>query len=172
MTIQQAPRGKVAQRLLSATMALVLSTWMYPSLAATGTDARSDQPVDASPLSLSADHELPLPVIVHGAASTVTPDALPHDSSAAEAAQEAPRPPTETRVEIMLRQIFDEARGRQPTLQRPQEGDDFNPPLAVDQSEPREDPRGVLPADAAAQFPGFGADELLRYRQQMYRTDI
>ena len=156
-------------------MALVLSAWMYPSLAATGTDARSDQPLDAPPLALSADHELPLPVIDHGAASAVTPDALPHDGSAAEAAQDAATPPPETRVEIMFRRMFDEAQGRQPALQRPQEDDDFNPPLAVDQSEPREDPRGVLqadPADATAQLPGFGADELLRYRRQMYRTDI
>jgi hypothetical protein len=75
----------------------------------------------------------------------------------------------------MLRRIFDEARAREPQLQQPREDNDFNAPLAVEKTETLEDPPRVLepdPADATAELPGFGADELLHYRQQMYRTDI
>jgi hypothetical protein len=175
LTIQQAPRGKVAQRLLSAATGLVLCAWMFPSLAATGTDSRSDQPLDAPPMSLPADRKLPMPAIDHAAASGVTPDTPPRDDSAAEAASDTARAPTGPRVDIMLRRIFDEAQARQPRLQPPRENDDFTAPLAVDKSETLEDPPDLLeadPADAAAELPGFGADELLRYRQQMYRTDI
>ena len=173
MTIQQAPRGKVAQRLLSAAVALVLCAWTYPSLAATSTDSRSERPLDAPPMSLPAERKLPMPAIDH--ASGVTPVALPSDETASETAADAAAPQTGPRVDIMLRRIFDEAQARQPRLQPPRENDDFTAPLAVDKSETLEDPPGVLeadPADAAAELPGFGADELLRYRQQMYRTDI
>ena len=126
-------------------------------------------------MSLQADRQLPMPSIDHAAASRVTPDALPLDDPATEAATDAARPPTGPRVDIMLRRIFDEAQARQPRLQPPQENDEFNAPLAVDKSDTAEDPPGGLqadPADAVAELPGFGADELLRYRQQMYRTDI
>jgi hypothetical protein len=175
LTTRQAPRGKVTQRLLSATAALVLSAWVYPSLAATGTDARPDQPLDAPPMSLSADRELPIQVIDMGAASAAAAESLPADDSASASAQEAAERPQGPRVEVMLRRIFDEAQARQPTLQPPPADDDFNAPFAVDKSESQEDPPGVLqvdPAEAAAELPGFDADELLRYRQQMYRTDI
>ena len=175
MTIQQAPRGKVAQRLLIATAALVLCAWIDPVLAATGTDSRSHPPLDAPPLSLPADRNLPMPGIDQDAASGVTPDATPRDDSAAEADADVPRPPSGPRVDVTLRRIFDEAQARQPRLRPPSENDDFTAPLAADKSDTLEDPPGVLeanPADAAAELPGFGADEFLRYRQQMYRTDI
>ncbi len=170
MTIQQAPRGKVARRHLSAAAALVLTALATPSLAATGTEARPDQALYAPPMSLSTDHDASLAVIDQGAARAVTPDAPAGDD--AEAVPDAAAPPAGLRVEIMLRRIFDEAQARQPTLQPRQEDDDFNPPLAVEQSETLDNPRGVVEAEAAAQPPGFGADDLLRYRQQMYRTDI
>lgn len=175
MTTRQAPRGKVTQRLLSAVAALVLGAWMLPSLAATGTDTRSEPSMDASPMSLSAARELPLRIIEPGAESAADPESLPPDDTAAETPVDAAEPPGGPRVDIMLRRIFDEARAREPRLQQPREDEGFNAPLAVDKTETLEDPPGVLeagPAEAAAEFPGFGADDLLRYRQQMYRTDI
>ena len=175
LTIRQAPRGKVTQRLLIAATALVLGAWVFPSLAATGTDTRSDPPMDARPMSLSTDRELPVGVIDRGAASAVDSEPLSLGDTAAETALDAVEPPTVPRAEILLRRIIDEARAREPRPQQPRDDDDFNPPLAVDKSDTLEDPPGVLetdPAEAAAGFPGFGADDLLRYRRQMYRTDI
>ena len=175
MTIQQAPRGKVAQRLVSATTALVLVAWTCPALAATATETRSDQPMDAAPMPLSADRKLPIQVIRRGPASAVETESPPLDDSAAENTPTAAERPKGPRVEIMLRRIFEEAQARQPKLQQPHEDDNFNAPFAVDKSEDLEDPPGLLeadPAKATTRFPGFGDDELLRYRQQMYRTDI
>jgi hypothetical protein len=175
LTTRQAPCGKVTRRLLSATTALVLCAWLYPSLAATGTDTRSDQPLDAPPMSLSVDRELPIQVIDLGAASAAASEYLPADEPASGSALDSAERPHGPRVEVMLRRIFDEAQARRPTLQQPPPDNDFNAPLAVDKSESPQDPPGVLrvdPAEAAAALPGFGADELLHYRQQMYRTDI
>jgi len=156
-------------------VALVLGACMYPSLAATSTEARSDRPLYAPLVSLSAERKLPMEVIDHGAANAAAPEALPLDDSMSHAAPDAAQPPNGPQVDIVLRRIFDEAQARQPKLQRPQPDDDFNAPLAVDQSETLEDPPGVLEpdqTDAAAEILGFGADDLLRYRREMYRTDI
>ena len=175
MTIRRAPRDTVTQRLASALLALVLSAWMLTSHAATGTDARSDPSMEIPPLSLSAGREIPVQVIDHGTAGLVDPESLPLDDAAAESSADAVETPGKARVEMMLRRIFDETRAREPRLQQPREDEDFNAPLAVEKAEPMESHPGVLetdPAEATAEFPGFGAGELLRYRQQMYRTDI
>ena len=175
MTIRQAPRGTVTQRLLSAVTALLLGVWMFPSLAATGTDTRSDPSMESAPMSLSAGRELPIHVIDRAATGVVDHESLPLDDAAAETPADAAEPPTGPRVDIMLRRIFDEARAREPQLHQPREDNDFNAPLAVEKTETREDAPGALesgPADATAELPGFGAQDILRYRQQMYRTDI
>ena len=173
--MQRAPCGKVTQRLLCAVSALVLGGWMLPSFAATGTDTRSDPSMEIPPMSLSDGREIPLQVIDHGAAGLVDAESLPLDDAAAGSCADAVEPPAEPRVEIMLRRIVDEARAREPRMQQPREDEAFNAPLAVEKTESLEDRPGVLetdPAEASAEFPGFGAGELLRYRQQMYRTDI
>ena len=163
----------MAQRLLRATTALLLAAWTLPSLAATGTDARPDQPRDRAPISPSADRALPIGVIDPGAARNV--DALPIDESAPEAPQDALQRPQGPRVEIMLRRIFEEAQARQAQLPQAQEDGDLNAALAAEKSETPEEPPRVLqadPAEAAAELPGLDPDERLRYRKQMYRTDI
>lgn len=175
MTIQRAPRGKVKQPLLRAVTALVLGAWIFPSIAATGADTRSDQPMDTAPMSLSAGRELPIQVFGRGAAGIVDPESLPLDDTATETPADAAEPPGGPRVEIMLRRIFDESQAREPQLLQPREDSDFTVPLAVEKTETLENPPVVLeadPAEATAELPGFGADELMRYRQQMYRTDI
>ena len=76
---------------------------------------------------------------------------------------------------MMLRRIFDDAQARQSTLSEPEQDDDFSAPFAVDKSENVEEPASGLeadPAEGTAELSRFGADELLHYRQQMYRTDI
>ncbi len=175
MTDKQAPRGKVAQRLVSATTAVVLVAWTCPALSATAADTRSDQPMDAAPMALSADRKLPVQVIRREPASAVETGSAPLDDPAAENTPTAAERPKGPRVEIMLRRIFEEAQARQPKLQQPREDDDFNAPFAVDKSEELDDSSGLIeadPAEATTRFPGFGDAELLRYRQQMYRTDI
>ena len=75
----------------------------------------------------------------------------------------------------MLRRIFDETRARQAGLPEPEILEDRSAPLAVDQADGIEESAAVLeaaPADSTTELPGISADELLRYRQQMFRTDI
>jgi hypothetical protein len=75
----------------------------------------------------------------------------------------------------MLRRIFDEARLRHPQLADPEQPNDMSAPIAVDTSEASEEPAAIISTDqtdGATELPGFSADELLRYRQQMFRKDI
>lgn len=155
--------------MLSTMTVLALAAWVHPAFSATGTDARSDQPMDAPTMSISDDGKLALRIIGHG-----TPTAA--DDLGLEAADaDTASYPAGPRVDVMLRRIFDEARARQPSISEPEETGDLSAPLAVDKTENVDDTAAVLetdPADSTAELPGFSPDELSRYRQQMYRTDI
>lgn len=171
MTRKQAPRPKVASSLLGAAVALALGAWVQPSFAATATDARCDQSMDSLPMSPADDGKLAIRVIDHGTATAAADDALAAEETVADPADGSTGP----RVEIMLRRIFDEARARQPNLPEPEIVEDLSAPLAIDKTESIEEPAAVLeaePADSPAERPDFSADELLRYRRQMFRTDI
>jgi hypothetical protein len=153
---------------MSAAIVLVAAAMAHPSLAATGTDARCDQSMDTPPMSPTDDGNLAIQVIDHGTATAAAVQTVPVEETAAD----SPKGP---RVEIMLRRIFDEARARQPGLPEPDVEHDRSAPLAVDKTDGVEEPTAVLeaePADSGAELPGFSSDELLRYRQQMFRTDI
>jgi hypothetical protein len=157
---------------------LALGAFVQPSLAATGSDSSCDQPIDPPPMSLSTDRKLTISVINHGSASAastsrVTPDV--DNDTKADTPRDSAGDPAGPRVEMMLRRIFDDAQARQPTLSEPEQDDDFSAPFAVDKSENVEEPASRLevdPAEGTADVSRFGADELLHYRQQMYRKDI
>jgi hypothetical protein len=157
---------------------LALVAFAPPSLAATGSDASCDQPIDATPMSPSADRKLTISVINHGSASAAATSRVPADvdeDAKADTPRDSAGDPAGPRVEMMLRRIFDDAQARQPTLTEPEKDDDFSAPFAVDKSENVEEPASGLeadPAEGTAELSRFGADELLHYRQQMYRTDI
>lgn len=169
MTGKQAPRRTVASSLLSAAIVLALGAWAQTSLAATGSDARCDQSMDTPPMSPAEGDSLSIQVMDHGTATAV--DELAAEETEADPAGGSKGP----RVEIMLRRIFDEARARQPDLSEPEIAEDRSAPFAVDKTDSKEEPAAALeaePADSAAELPSFSADELLRYREQMFRTDI
>jgi hypothetical protein len=165
----------VAPSLLSTITVLALGAFVHPSLAATGS---CDQPLDAPPMSPSDDRKLTISVINHGSSSAAATNRIPLEVDN-DVNTDAPREPVGEaagpRVEEMLRRIFDEAQARQPTLPEPEADDDFSAPFAVDKSENAEESASGLeadPAEGTSELPRFGADELLHYRQQMYRTDI
>lgn len=154
---------------------LALAAWVHPAFSATGTDARCDQSMDAPAMSVSDDGKLALRVIGHGTNTAAAADDLVLDEPAAGPATDTASYPAGPRVDVILRRIFDEARARQPGLSEPEETGDLGAPLAVDKTENVDDTAAVLeadPVDSVAELPGFSADELSRYRQQMYRTDI
>jgi hypothetical protein len=157
--------------MLSTMAVLALAAWVHPAFSATGTDARCDQSPDAPEMSISDDGKLALRIIGHGTPTAAAADDLGLEAADADTASY----PAGPRVDVMLRRIFDEARARQPSISEPQETGDLSAPLAVDKTEKVDDAVAVLefdPADSTAEFPGFSPDELSRYRQQMYRTDI
>ena len=149
MTIQQAPRRRVAPSLLSALTVLALGVWTHPAFSATGTDARCDQSLDSPSMSIADNRKLPLQVIDHGATGTAAAGDISFDDTDVDPTTKA--------------------------LPGPEQTADLSPPLVVDQSKSIEDPAAGLeadPVDSPAALPGFSADELHRYRKQMYRTDI
>jgi hypothetical protein len=163
---------------LSTIAVLALGAFVYPSFAATGSDASCDQALDAPPMSPSVDRSFAISVINHGSSSATATSRIPLDideDTEAGLPLELAGEPAGPRVEVMLRRIFDEAQARQPILSEPEPEDDFGAPFAVDKSENAEESASGLEADPAvgtADLPRFGADELLQYRQQMYRRDI
>lgn len=161
--------------MLSTITVLALAAWVHPAFSATGSDARSDQPMDAPTMAISDNGKLGLRNIGHGAPTAAAADDLVLDAADADPAADTASYPAGPRVDVMLRRIFDEARARQPSLSEPEETGDLSAPLAVDKTENVDDSAAVLetdPADSPAELPGFSPDELSRYRQQMYRTDI
>ena len=153
---------------------LALAAWVHPAFSATGTDARCDQSPDAPEMSISDDGKLALRIIGHGTTSTAADD-LALEAAHADPSADTASYPAGPRVDVMLRRIFDEARVPRPSPSEPQKTGKLSAPLAVDKTEKVDDASAVLefdPADSTAEFPGFSPDELSRYRQQMYRTDI
>ena len=154
---------------------LALAAWVHPAFSATGTDARCDQSLDAPAMSMSDDGKLALSIIGHGTSTPAEADVRVLEEAAADPATDTASYPANPRADVMLRRIFDEARVPRPSPSEPQKTGKLSAPLAVDKTEKVDDAVAVLefdPADSTAEFPGFSPDELSRYRQQMYRTDI
>ena len=175
MTTRQAPRRGTASSRLCAAALLVLGAWVHPALSATGSDASCDQPLVGPPMSIEDNRRLPLEVIDHGPNVTAAAGDVSLEDTLNEPGTEMAPGPAGPRVDIILRRIFDEARARQPDLSEPEQPGDLSAPLAVDKSENLEESSAGLETDtidSGAELPGFTADELHRYRQQMYRTDI
>lgn len=175
MTTRRAPRRRVASSYLSAVLLLVLGAWVHPALSATGAGARCDHPVDAPPMSADADNKLAIQVIDHGTSTSVADREVAVDDAFSDPVPQSPSLHTERAADDMLQQIFGEARTLQPPLSETGLVDDRGTPLAIDKAEAMEEPTAVLEtdqADVAAELPGFSADELLRYRQKMFRKDI
>jgi hypothetical protein len=175
LTTEQAPRRKVAPTHLSTILVLALGAWVHPALSATGVDASCDESIDTPPMSAATDNKLAIRVIDHGRNTAVSNEEISLDETSADVAPESSDRRTGPRVDVMLRRIFDEARLRHPQLADPEQPDDMSAPIAVDTSEASEEPAAVISTDqtdGATELPGFSADELLRYRQQMFRKDI
>jgi hypothetical protein len=165
----------VASSYLSAILLLALGAWVHPALSATGAGARCDQSVDTPPISADADSKLAIQVIDHGTSTSVADPEISVDDAFSDPVPQSSSLQTERAADDMLRQIFGEARTLEPSLSETGLIEDLGAPLAVDKAEAMEEPTAVLEtdqADVAAELPGFSEDELLRYRQKMYRKDI
>lgn len=173
MTRKQAPRPRVAPSQLSAIIVLTLCAWVHPALSATGADARCDHSrcdhsIDTLPMSAATDSKLAMRVIDHGNSAALEGNDIPLEAAVTGPALESPDRPGEPQVDIMLRPISDDAQLPQSRLSEPDEVEVVGAPLAVGRTKAID----TSQTDVAAELPGFSADELLRYRQQMFRKDI
>jgi hypothetical protein len=172
---KQAPERNVARLRLSAILLLALGAWVHPALSATGADARCDQRLDAPPMSAADNGKLAIQVLDHGTDTTVSRDDISREAAAVVPALEPYGRPGGPKVDVMLRRVIDDTQLQQSPLSETEQVDDESAPLAIGKTEAIEEPATALDndqSDFTAELPGFSGDELLRYREQMFRKDI
>lgn len=175
MTHRKAPTLAAVISGFGAPLFVVLAAITSPALAATGADTRCDQAVESPALPDATAGTLSIEVVEHTASGRVTPGQLSVDGSTDDGGAGLEPNPGPPRVEVLLRRIFDETRLREPGQAEP-EPDARMAPLAIDKSEPAEVPVSESPdADDDPAEPGdpdWSQDDLIRFKRQMYRTDI
>ena len=164
MRFRQTPRNtKVISGLSALALMALGAAWMNPAFASAGAETRCDQSVDAPQLLNIPAEKLTIEVVDHGAASSLAAgdssvdDPIDYNDTAANPLDVRPR------VEIMLRRIFDEPQLRSPESPQTEDVDARHAPLTVEGS----DSNAVTTA-----LPGIAGDDLVRFKRQMYRTDI
>ena len=176
MTHRKAPRSTERLSGLSALLVFALGSAMSPASAATGADTRCDQSVDSPQMPDVRNSNLTLEVVDHGVTESVTPGQLSIDSAVEDGGNAIPSVDDRPRVETLLRRIFDEPQLRAPEIAPAEEAEERSAPFAVDKSENGDDKASSNPGDdandVAPRLPGVSGNELLRFKQQMYRTDI
>ena len=176
MVHRMAPRRMERLSGLSALLLLALGTTTSPALAATSADTRCDQSAKSPALADVPRANLTLEVVDHGVSESVVPGQTSVDSAIEPGGSSTPSTDERPRVETLLRRIFDEPQLRTPEIPETAESDERSAPFVVDKPEKVEKPAASVPdaetSDVAPRLPGVSSDELLRFKQQMYRTDI
>jgi len=175
LTTKRAPRRKVAPSQPGAIFVLVLGAWMHPALSATDANTRCDQSIDAPAMAAAANNKLAIQVVDHGMNTAAGTDDISPEETAADQAAESSDRRAAPRVDIMRQRIFDEVPLQQPQLSESEQPDGMRGSLAIDKTKVVEEPAAVNntdQTDGADELPEFSGDEVLRYRQQMYRKDI
>ena len=150
---------------LSTLALFVLAAWSSSALAATGAETRCDQSVLSVDMPDESHSGLAIDVVDHGPArSSGVIEQDPADDASG------------PQVEILLRRIFDEPQLRPVDADESENVEEMTAPLAVDQVETVEEAAKKANSDessnTSADLPGVSADDLLRFKRQMYRTDI
>ena len=172
MAIKQAPRRRLASIQLGAVVALALGAWMHPALSATGTGASCDQSMNALPMTEEGGNKLALQVVDHGDRDDAVHGDIGLDDPVGSLATDSLVDSSESGERVFLGGIIDDARLGE--LQ-PAASMELGAPVAVEKSDAIEKPAVVLERDRdgiQAELPGYPVEELLRFRQQMYRKDI
>ena len=122
------------------------------------------------------DRTLSLEVVAHTVSEPVAPGRISVDSAIEPGGSSNPSAYDRPRVETLLRRIFDEPQLRAPEVPATEEMDERGAPFAVEKPEKVEKPAATVPeveaTDVAPRLPGVSSDDALRFKQQMYRTDI
>lgn len=176
MTHRKAPANTAITRGLGALLIFALGASVNPVFAATGADASCDQSAEAPTLPEPRAGALSLEVVEHTVSSHDAPGRLSVDGSAESGGsglEPVPEPPG---VEALLRRIFDETQIRAPGLAEAEDVDERNAPMAIDKSDSADSASAESDdgedASPGPRLPGISSDEFLRFKRQMYRTDI
>lgn len=167
-----------AERLsgLGALLLLALGISTNPALAATSADTRCDQSAESPALPDVHPGNLTLEVVDHGTSESVAPGRISVESAIEPGGSSTPSVDDRPRVETLLRRIFDEPQLRAPEAPETEDLDERNAPFVVEKPDKVEKPAAIVPeeeaGDVAPRLPGVSSDEALRFKQQMYRTDI
>ena len=172
MTYRHAPESTYARSALSFLALLVLAAWASPALASAGPETLCDQAVNVADMPVPSSDKLTIDVVNHGPTDDI--DAAPSIDDSYEESSATGR--TKSRVEVLLRKIFDEPQLRTIDAGEIQESDQVTAPLAVDKTEAVDettsDTNSEDSTSNAAGLPGVSEDDLARFKRQMYRTDI
>jgi hypothetical protein len=139
-------------------------------------DARCDRSAESPSLPEASEGTLSIEVVDHTAAGHDVPGRLSIDGSKEDGGTGLEPDPGTPRVETLLRRIFDDTQLRTPALSESAETDERSAPLAIDESESADAPvsESTDPENGAAEtvVPSVSRDDLVRFKRQMYRTDI
>ena len=174
MTHRKAQANTAIVRGLGALLVLALGASVSPALAATGTNC--DQAAESPPLPEPGTGALNFEVVEHAISGHEAPGRLSVDGSAESGGSGLETDPGPPRVETLLRRIFDETQLRAPDFLESDEPEERNAPMAIDKPE-SVNSTSAAPGEAedvvpGPRLPGISRDELLRFKRQMYRTDI
>lgn len=176
MTRRKAPANAAITRSLGALFIFALGASVSPALAATGADASCDQSAESPPLPEPTTDALSLEVVEHAVSDHDVPGRMSVDGSAEAGGSGLDSSSEPPRVETLLRRIFDETQIRTPGLPESEDVKERNAPMATDNPESADSASAEFgdAQDAAPgpRLPGISSDELLRFKRQMYRTDI
>jgi len=176
MVHRMAPRSVERLSGLSALLLLALGTSTSPALAATSADTRCDQSAESPALPDVHPGRLTLEVVDHDASESAAPGRISVDSAIEHGGSSDTSVNDPPRVETLLRRIFDEPQLRAPEVPTTDDSDERSVPFVVEKPDKVEKPAATGPeaeaGDAAPRLPGVSSDDALRFKQQMYRTDI
>jgi hypothetical protein len=153
---------------------LALSAVVGPALAATGTNC--DQAAESLPLPEPGTDALTFEVVEYTVSDHDAPGRLSVDGSDESGGSGLETDPGPPRVETLLRRIFDETQLRAPDLAEADEPEERHAPMVIDKPESVNSssaaPDQAESAVPGPHLPGVSHDEFLRFKRQMYRTDI
>ena len=170
---RHAPESIYARSALTWLALIGLAAWTSPALASAGAKTLCDQSVQAVDMPDAGPDRLSIDVVNHAPAD-VDVDIDPAIDSSLEEDAATGRP--KSRVELLLRKIFDEPQLRTIDAPVPEGIDEMTAPLAVDKADVVDETKsttgGEESSETATGLPGVSEQDFARYKRQMYRTDI
>lgn len=177
MTHRKAPACTAIASGFRALLLLLPGAFCGSALAATGADTRCDQAAGPPQLPVATVGNLTIEVVEHNASRRLAPGQFAVDGSLNDGGSGLEADPARPQVDALLRRIFDETQHRSPGRSDAEEYDAQRAPLANDGTDTHdaqvsESTDAEIEPTTAPRLPGVFDDHMVRFKRQMYRTDI